>query len=175
MRFLSQSPIANQPTENTGNSSGGSGSASNTRILPSSNGNSGFLHSSELCWCHHSSGGGRCSSGISHPRGNTSGSMVSMSKGGSGGGGSEIIPSHIPHNRRKNSISARPMMVPTFFICDRQQGQVVGSPPQIRLIRDFQSGFSACFFLGVCSGRMNKVLSRDSESKPREEFLVLFN
>ena len=87
-----------------------------------------------------------------------------MSKGGSGGGGKEMMPSHIPQSLRKNSISARRMIVPTFFIWARQQGQVVGSPPQIRWMRDFQSGFSACFFLRTGSGRMNKVLSEDCES-----------
>ena len=84
-----------------------------------------------------------------------------------GGGGREMMPSHIPHSLRKNSISERRTMVPAFFICAWQHGQVVGSPPQILLIRDFQSGFSWCFFLGVGSGRMNSMFS------PRPDFCLL--
>lgn len=89
------------------------------------------------------------------------------------GKSSEAIPSHIPQSFRKNSISVRRMMVPTFFIFARQHGQVVGSPPQIRLMRDFQPGFSVCFFLGFGSGRMNNVLSADSESCLRAQTLIV--
>ena len=58
------------------------------------------------------------------------GSLGSMSKGGSGGGGMSMTPSQSPCSRRKNSISPGRKKVSTTFMVPLQHGHWSGSAPQ---------------------------------------------
>ncbi len=82
-------------------------SGSRTRMKPSSRGISTGLPEAGR-WSKKSKLGSASSSGI-HSRiachGGSMGSKVSMSKGGSGGGGMSMIPSQSPWRRRKNWTS----------------------------------------------------------------------
>ena len=81
--------------------------------------------------------GDRFADGLS---GEAMGSKVSMSKGGSGGGGRSMTPSQSPWRRRKNWTSAGRTMVPTHCMVACQQGHWRGSAPRRLRMRPRQSG-----------------------------------
>jgi hypothetical protein len=72
--------------------------------------------------------------------GGSIGSMVSMPKGGLGGGGMSMMPSHRPQRWRKNSIYSGRFKAPESFMGALQQGHWSGSAPQTLRMRSRQRG-----------------------------------
>ena len=155
-------------TRESRNSSGGPGSPSRTRMRSSSSGSSGACQgtweasrvSDSSSWAQRKRAGTRI------------GSIVSMSQGGSGGGGMSMMPSHIPWRRRKNSISSGRVRVPCTFMRPLQQGQRSGSSPQMRRMRFRQRARRlralSAGGAGMVSGRSPSTLPcQDSNSMPR--------